>query len=126
MPMPLPPNSPHDLPGSDGRIEGGLMTTVKAERVAFSSEGVELAGEFRCADPGRKRPGVVLTGPFTGVKEQVTGTYASLLAEAGFATLAFDHRGFGESGGRPGHEDCQGKLADLRAARPGSWSPPRC
>jgi uncharacterized protein len=35
---------------------------------------------------------------------------------AGFATLAFDHRGFGESGGRPWHEDSQGKLADMRAA----------
>ena len=61
-------------------------------------------------------PAVVLTGPFTGVKEQVTGSYAELLAAAGFATLAFDHRGFGESGGRRQHEDSQGKLADLRAA----------
>src|SRR5690348_16985857 len=31
-------------------------------------------------------------------------------------TLASDHRGFGGSGGRPQHEDSQGKLADLRAA----------
>jgi pimeloyl-ACP methyl ester carboxylesterase len=31
-------------------------------------------------------------------------------------TLAFDHRGFGESGGRRQYEDSQGKLADLRAA----------
>ena len=92
------------------------MTTVRAERVAFGSEGVELAGDFRFAESGRRQPGIVLTGPFTGVKEQVAGTYASLLAGAGFATLAFDHRGFGESGGRPGHEDSQGKLADLRAA----------
>ena len=58
----------------------------------------------------------MLTGPFTGVKEQVTGSYAELLSAAGFATLAFDHRGFGESGGRRQHEDSQGKLADLRAA----------
>ena len=58
----------------------------------------------------------MLTGPFTGVKEQVTGSYAELLAAAGFVTLAFDHRGFGESGGRRQHEDSQGKLADLRAA----------
>ncbi len=92
------------------------MTTVKAERVTFGSEGVELAGELRGAEPGRRQPGVVLTGPFTGVKEQVVGTYASMLARAGFATLAFDHRGFGESDGRPWHEDTQGKLADLRAA----------
>ena len=37
-------------------------------------------------------------------------------SSAGFATLAFDHRGFGERGGRRQHEDSQGKLADLRAA----------
>jgi fermentation-respiration switch protein FrsA (DUF1100 family) len=92
------------------------MTTVKTERVTFSSEGLELAGELRSAATGRRQPGVVLTGPFTGVKEQVTGTYARILAMSGFTTLAFDHRGFGESGGRPGHEDSQGKLADLRAA----------
>jgi uncharacterized protein len=92
------------------------MTTVKAERVTFGSEGVELVGELRSAETGRGQPGVVLTGPFTGVKEQVVGTYASMFAMAGFATLAFDHRGFGESGGRRWHEDSQGKLADLRAA----------
>jgi len=90
--------------------------TVKAERVTFRSDDVDLAGELRSAEADRPRPGVVLTGPFTGVKEQVVGTYARRLAAAGFATLAFDHRGFGESGGRPGHEDSQGKLADLRAA----------
>jgi dienelactone hydrolase len=44
------------------------------------------------------------------------GTYAGLLHERGVTTLAFDHRGFGESGGRRTHEDSQGKLADLRAA----------
>jgi fermentation-respiration switch protein FrsA (DUF1100 family) len=42
--------------------------------------------------------------------------YADRLSRAGFATLAFDHRGFGESGGRRAHEDTQGKLADLREA----------
>jgi uncharacterized protein len=89
---------------------------IKPERVAFRSEDVPLVGELRSSRPGHPQPGIVLTGPFTGVKEQVTGTYASLLAAAGFATLAIDHRGFGESGGRAGHEDSQGKLADLRAA----------
>lgn len=91
-------------------------TAAEPERVIFDSEDVVLTGEFQSTEPGRPQPGVVLTGPFTGVKEQVVGTYASILAMAGFATLAFDHRGFGESGGRPGHEDSQGKLADLRAA----------
>lgn len=89
---------------------------VRAERVTFDSEAIELTGAFRIPEAERPLPGVVLTGPFTGVKEQVVGTYARLLAAAGFATLAFDHRGFGDSGGRPLHEDSQGKLADLRAA----------
>lgn len=92
------------------------MTAVKAERITFSSEGIELAGELRLPDTDGPRPAVALTGPFTGVKEQVLGTYAELLAQAGLVTLAFDHRGFGDSGGRRQHEDSQGKLADLRAA----------
>ena len=66
---------------------------------------------------GGRAPGLVFTGPFTGVRDQVTGLYADRLAAAGFTTLAFDHRNFGESGGQPRrHEDPQGKLADLRAA----------
>jgi uncharacterized protein len=93
-----------------------VMTELTVQRITFRSEGVELVGELRLAGPDDRRPAVALTGPFTGVKEQVTGTYAELLARAGFVTLAFDHRGFGESGGRRQHEDSQGKLADLRAA----------
>ncbi|WP_431899307.1 alpha/beta hydrolase [Nonomuraea sp. bgisy101] len=92
------------------------MTSVKAQRITFRSEDIELVGELRIPEGAGAVPAVALTGPFTGVKEQVVGTYAELLARAGLATLAFDHRGFGESGGRRRHEDSQGKLADLRAA----------
>ena len=92
------------------------MTTITAERITFRSEGIELVGDLRLARTGDRGAAVALTGPLTGVKEQVTGTYAELLTMAGLTTLAFDHRGFGESGGRRQHEDSQGKLADLRAA----------
>jgi len=92
------------------------MTTIKAERITFRSEDVELVGDLRLAATGDQRPAVALTGPLTGVKEQVAGSYAELLSNAGLTTLAFDHRGFGESGGRRQHEDSQGKLTDLRAA----------
>jgi fermentation-respiration switch protein FrsA (DUF1100 family) len=87
---------------------------VNAERVTFTADGVTLVGNLAVA--ADEAPAVVLTGPFTGVKEQVVGTYATRLHERGLTTLAFDHRGFGESGGRRAHEDSQGKLADLRAA----------
>ena len=84
------------------------------ETVTFLSEGLRLSGVLRTA-PGSRRA-VVLTGPFTGVKEQVVAGYAERLTAAGLTTLTFDHRGFGASEGRRGHEDSQGKLADLRAA----------
>jgi uncharacterized protein len=87
---------------------------VSTERVTFVADGVRLVGNLRVAGDGV--PAVVLTGPFTGVKEQVVGVYAARLHERGLTTLAFDHRGFGESEGRRAHEDTQGKLADLRAA----------
>lgn len=90
------------------------------EPVQFEADGLRLVGNLHLPDgaagAGSPLPGLVLTGPFTGVKEQVVGTYARRLADAGFAALAFDHRGFGESGGRRHHEDAGGKLADLRAA----------
>ncbi len=82
-------------------------------------DGISLAGHLRLPDPAAEAPlpAIVLTGPFTGVKEQVTGHYAEMLAARGFVTLAFDHRNFGSSGGlRRQHEDAAGKLADLGAA----------
>jgi fermentation-respiration switch protein FrsA (DUF1100 family) len=67
--------------------------------------------------PGHGWPALVLTGPLSGVKEQVVGGYAERLTEAGYATLAFDHRNFGASEGEPRqHETSAGKLADLRDA----------
>jgi uncharacterized protein len=89
---------------------------MRTERVIFESDGVPLVGELHLPDGDGAAPGLALSGPFTGVKEQVVGTYARRMAEAGYAALAFDHRGFGESGGRRQHEDPEGKLADLRAA----------
>jgi fermentation-respiration switch protein FrsA (DUF1100 family) len=86
------------------------------ETVRFEADGIPLVGHLRRpAGITGLSPAVILTGPFTGVKEQVTGLYGERLSAAGYVTLAIDHRGFGGSGGRRGHEDSQGKLADLRA-----------
>lgn len=90
---------------------------MEPQEVGFTSGGLRLAGHLRVPDGTAPRAAVVLTGPFTGVKEQVTGTYAAGLARAGYVTLAFDHRNFGASEGEPRqHEDAAGKLADLRDA----------
>ena len=89
--------------------------------ITFVSDGLKLAGHLRIpASAAGPRPALVFTGPLTGVKEQVTGSYADALADAGYVTLAFDHRGFGASEGVPRqHEDPAGKLSDLRDAL--SW-----
>jgi fermentation-respiration switch protein FrsA (DUF1100 family) len=87
---------------------------MRRDDVSFPSDGLRLAGVLRRPEGSGPTPGVVLTGPFTGVKEQVAGQYAERLTDRGFATLVFDHRGFGDSEGLPRqHEDSAGKLQDL-------------
>ncbi len=93
--------------------------TNQPDDVIIQTDGVELAGHLRLppTTDDRPSPALVFTGPFTGVKEQVVGHYAERLTARGFATLTFDHRNFGASGGtRRQHEDPAGKLADLSAA----------
>lgn len=99
-----------------------LRTRVPADQVEVidtetMAGDIPLAGVLRVPAAAGPLPALVLTGPFTGVKEQVVGHYAAALATAGFVTLAFDHRNFGTSGGRVRqHEDSAGKLEDLRYA----------
>ncbi len=91
--------------------------THTLQNVTINAFGIELAGHLRIPDGPGPHPGLVFTGPFTGVKEQVVATYAAALADRGYATLAFDHRNYGASEGhRRQHEDAMGKLEDLLAA----------
>jgi fermentation-respiration switch protein FrsA (DUF1100 family) len=114
-------------------IDGGLAATglalagriaaqpgVELHRVVFrASDGTKLVGHLR-RPAGRERPRAAVLVPttMTGAKDQsVVVNYAEGLAHAGFVTLVFDQRNFGESGGRPrAHEDIHERLADLRAA----------
>ncbi|MET8876302.1 alpha/beta hydrolase [Nocardia sp. NPDC004604] len=87
------------------------------EKVEFTSDGYRLAGDLHLPDPGTERGAVVLTGPFSGVREQVTGFYAERFAQRGYVALSFDHRNWGDSEGLPRqHEDATAKVADLRHA----------
>jgi fermentation-respiration switch protein FrsA (DUF1100 family) len=90
------------------------------KKVEFLSEGHKIVGNLFRPDnfkEGDALPAVVMAGPMTGVKEQVAGLWAERLAKAGFITLAFDHRNFGESEGIPRqHEDPAKKIEDLKNA----------
>jgi fermentation-respiration switch protein FrsA (DUF1100 family) len=90
---------------------------MPVEKIEFTSDGYRLVGELHLPQPGAQRGAVVLTGPFSGVKEQVTGFHAERFAQRGYLALAFDHRNWGESEGTPRqHEDPTAKVADLRNA----------
>lgn len=87
------------------------------ESLSFFVEGDRVVGDLFLPAGGGKSAAVIVGGPMTSVKEQVTGVYARALAERGIAALAIDHRHYGESGGHPRQVEHYGhKIADLRAA----------
>ena len=87
------------------------------ERLSLRCDGTEIASNLHLPDRPGPHPAVVVGGPMTSVKEQVTGTYAAALADEGYAALAIDHRHYGESGGVPRqYEHYAHKIDDLRAA----------
>ncbi len=91
-----------------------------ANKVTFQSEGVKMVGNLYLPasyKSGDKLPAVVVTGSWTSVKEQMAGLYAQKLAEQGLATLAFDFRFYGESGGQPRqYESPEKKIQDIKNA----------
>ncbi len=102
-----------------------LAITSQAEAamnksISFESNGQSLVGELYLPDhyqEGEKLPAVVVTGAWTTVKEQMPTTYATRLADKGYAALVFDFRGWGGSEGAIKYlEDPARKTADIQAA----------
>ena len=72
------------------------------EKVSFYSEGVKLAGVLHRPDrdDGKPRPAIVQGPGFLGVKEAaIYLRWYEKFCEAGYAALAFDYRGWGDSEG---------------------------
>lgn len=91
---------------------------VICESVTFTSHGETLRGNLYTPENVSGRlPAVIVTGAWTTVKEQMPGTYARELAARGYAALAFDFTGWGESSGTDRFiEDPAVKTADIKAA----------
>jgi fermentation-respiration switch protein FrsA (DUF1100 family) len=73
-----------------------------SKRVMFESGGQRLVGDLYLPESykaGTRLPAVVVTGAWMTVKEQMPARYAAELADRGYAALAFDFRGWGQSEG---------------------------
>lgn len=89
--------------------------SVKA--IEFEVQGSRLRAHLHLPRERARHPAVVVGGPMTSVKEQVTGVYAEALARRGIAALSIDPRHFGESEGEPRqYENYNHKIADYRTA----------
>ncbi|WP_232520022.1 alpha/beta hydrolase [Actinosynnema pretiosum] len=87
--------------------------------VTFPSNDFTIAGALFTPDgrPDGRLPGVVVSHPGGGVKEQSASTYAERLAREGFAALVFDAARQGESTGEPrGLEDPFQRAEDVKSA----------
>ena len=99
------------------RVRPQKVESMNPHRIRFDVEGSTIAGHLYLPDHPAPHPAVVVGGPMTSVKEQVTGVYAAALARRGIAALSIDPRHFGESGGEPRqYENYHHKIADYRAA----------
>ena len=93
---------------------------AQVKEVTFESNDRTLVGDLYLPDEyqeGDKLPGVVVTGAWTTVKEQMPATYAEAMADRGHAVLTFDFRNWGESGGKERQlENPANKTQDIIAA----------
>ena len=92
---------------------------VRQEQVFFFSEGDRIAGTLMWPDaPGTGRLPAVVQGPgWMGLRTaKLYDRYHRALTEAGYAVLAIDYRGFGDSGGERGLLVPQRQVEDLRNA----------
>lgn len=74
------------------------------KNITFTSKSLSCRGWLYVPDDltqGQKAPTIVMAHGFTGVKEMILPDFAERFAAAGFVTLAFDYRYFGDSEGEP-------------------------
>lgn len=72
--------------------------------ITFTSKGLRCCGWLYVPDglaEGQKSPTIVMAHGFSAVKEMGLPDFAERFAAAGFVTLAFDYRYFGDSEGEP-------------------------
>ena len=88
--------------------------------ISFSSQGINLAAHLYLPegfDANKSYPAVIFSPPFNQVKEQTGAIYGAQLAKQGYATLVFDHLGYGDSEGElRNNENAFIKIESIRDA----------
>jgi len=89
------------------------------QNIQFYSENCKIEGHLylpNSINEGEKIPAIILCHGFAGVKEMLLPPYAEKFSKAGYAVLAFDYRGFGESEGIEGALIPANQVVDIRNA----------
>lgn len=92
----------------EGAISENVKGKVNIHPVTYKLNSLDISANVYTPgnyDPGKKYPAVVVAHPNGGVKEQVAGLYAQMLAEQGYITIAADAAYQGASGGMPRNVD---------------------
>jgi uncharacterized protein len=88
--------------------------------ITFTSDGIDLAGNLHVPDgykPGDKLPAFIVLHGFIGSKDDSHAEImARMMTDWGYATLRFDFRGCGKSGGKRGYVLCHDQVADAKNA----------
>ncbi len=103
-------------PASDhATTPGGI---AMRRNIEFHSEDTICRGWlYTPGNVTERAPTIVMAHGFSGVKEQRLDRFAEAFAEAGFASVVFDYRGFGESDGELRQDvDAARQVADYRNA----------
>ncbi len=76
---------------------------VNHKKITFVNHfGITLAADqYEPKNYEGKLAAIAVSGPYSAVKEQVSGRYAQEMARRGFLTIAFDPSYYGESSGMP-------------------------
>ncbi len=94
-----------------------MPATIPTHKVEFLSRGTRCAAWLTLPPGEAPRPAVVLVHGFGATHEMMLAQYEQRFAASGIATLAFDYRNTGESGGQPRqHISLRAQRDDVEAA----------